>query len=56
MYQINGTALVEHIKDLQITKLSYNAAIVERSGVAGKLMQVSSNTTHTNNNNDVIIK
>lgn len=39
--------------DLQLTKLSYNAAIVERSGVAGKLVQVShsdrkhSNTTHT---------
>lgn len=27
--------------DLQLTKLSYNAAIMERSGVAGKLMQVS---------------
>lgn len=26
--------------DLQITKLSYNAAIIERSGVAGKLTQV----------------
>lgn len=31
--------------DLQLTKLSYNAAIVERSGVAGKLVQVSQKNT-----------
>ena len=30
---------ISHI-DLQLTKLSYNAAIVERSGVAGKIVQV----------------
>ena len=32
---------LEFLLDLQLTKLSYNAAIVERSGVAGKIMQVS---------------
>lgn len=31
------------LEDLQITKLSYNAAIIERSGVAGKLTQVFGN-------------
>ena len=33
--------------DLQLTKLSYNAAIVERSGVAGKLVQVSHSDKNT---------
>ncbi|XP_065920995.1 cilia- and flagella-associated protein 69-like [Dysidea avara] len=41
-------------EDLQLTKLSYNAAIVERSGVAGKIMQIFGVTEDVNVRNSIL--